>query len=59
MLGVRRTRLTMVEQAGLIKYQRGKIQVLDVETLHDASCECYDAIYEHYEPHGVAGCSLI
>ncbi len=53
MLGVRRTSVTLVahtlQQAGMIKYSRGKIQILDVDALRDTACECYDAVKGHYE----------
>ena len=53
MLGVRRTSLTMVarslQAAGLIKYRRGRVEVVDVEGLHEAACECYEAINGYYE----------
>jgi Mn-dependent DtxR family transcriptional regulator len=53
MLGVRRTSLTMVarslQAAGLIKYRRGRVDVVDVEGLHEAACECYEAINGYYE----------
>jgi len=52
MLGVRRTSVTAValilQQAGLIKYSRGKIQILNAEGLRNTSCECYDALKSHY-----------
>ena len=52
MLGVRRTSVTVVahtlQQAGMIKYARGKIQILDVEGLRDAACECYESVKDHY-----------
>jgi CRP-like cAMP-binding protein len=52
MLGVRRTSVTLVasrlQQAGLIKYRRGHIQVLDVEGLQDSCCECYAVINTHF-----------
>jgi CRP-like cAMP-binding protein len=52
MLGVRRTSVTAValilQQAGLIKYSRGNIQILNVEALRDAACECYEAVKSHY-----------
>jgi len=52
MLGVRRTSVTTValtlQQAGLIKYARGKIHILNVEGLRDAACECYEAVKTHY-----------
>jgi CRP-like cAMP-binding protein len=52
MLGVRRTSVTSVartlHEAGMIKYTRGKIEILDVEGLHDTACECYETIKEQY-----------
>jgi len=52
MLGVRRTSVTLVahtlQSAGLIKYARGKIQILDVEALQDGACECYATVKRHY-----------
>lgn len=52
MLGVRRTSVTVVahtlQGAGLIKYTRGKIQILDAEALQDCACECYDTVKRHY-----------
>jgi CRP-like cAMP-binding protein len=51
MMGVRRTSVSLVantlQQAGLIKYRRGHIRVLDVEGLRDAACECYDTVKSH------------
>ena len=51
MMGVRRTSVSLVantlQQAGLIKYRRGHIRVLDVEGLQDAACECYDTVKNH------------
>jgi CRP-like cAMP-binding protein len=45
MLGVRRTSVSIVahtlQQAGLIKYKRGHIRVLDLEGLQESACECY------------------
>src|SRR4051812_13074258 len=53
MLGVRRTSVTVVahtlQQAGLIKYARGKIQFLNVEGVQDSACECYEAVKSHYQ----------
>jgi len=53
MLGVRRTTVTVVahtlQAAGLIKYARGKIQILDAEALQDGACECYETVKRHYE----------
>jgi CRP-like cAMP-binding protein len=52
MLGVQRTSVTIVahtlQAAGLIKYSRGKIQILDAEALHDGACECYGTVKRHY-----------
>jgi CRP-like cAMP-binding protein len=51
MLGVQRSSVTLVagklQEAGLIRYRRGHIHVLDVEGLQDACCECYAAINAH------------
>jgi CRP-like cAMP-binding protein len=53
MLGVRRTSVTLVahtlQAAGLIKYARGRIQILDPAGLKDSACECYDTVRRHYE----------
>ncbi len=53
MLGVRRTSVSLVastlQKAGLIKYCRGNIQLLDVETLRETACECYERVKSHYE----------
>jgi CRP-like cAMP-binding protein len=52
MLAVRRTSVTVVahtlQQAGLIKYSRGKIQIIDIEGLREAACECYESVKDHY-----------
>jgi CRP-like cAMP-binding protein len=48
MLGVRRTTVTIAEQllkrAGLIRYRRGVIQIVDRRKLEELSCECYAAV---------------
>ena len=53
MLGVRRTSVTVVahtlQQAGFIKYTRGKIHLLNIEGLMDGSCECYAAVRSHHD----------
>jgi Mn-dependent DtxR family transcriptional regulator len=53
MLGVQRSSVTLIarklQEAGLIRYRRGRIQVLEVEGLHDSCCECYAAINRHFD----------
>jgi CRP-like cAMP-binding protein len=48
MLGARRTSVTLVagtlQQAGLIRYRRGHIWVIDAEGLRESACECYETI---------------
>ena len=52
MLGVRRTSVTAVahslQAAGLIKYARGKIQIVDHAGLQKNACECYATVKRHY-----------
>jgi CRP-like cAMP-binding protein len=52
MLGVRRTSVTTVartlQEAGMVKYKRGKIEILDVEGLREGACECYETVKEQY-----------
>jgi CRP-like cAMP-binding protein len=49
-LGVPRTGVTMaagtLQRAGLIRYSRGKIAILDRERLEDNSCECFRIIHD-------------
>jgi CRP-like cAMP-binding protein len=48
MLGVSRTTVTLLagklQQAGIIRYSRGHIEILDRPRLEAASCECYRTI---------------
>jgi CRP-like cAMP-binding protein len=52
MLGVRRTSVTAVartlQEAGMVKYTRGKIEILDVEGLREGACECHETVNEQY-----------
>ena len=51
MLGVRRTTVTiaarLLQSAGLIRYRRGHIQVLDRKALEDIACECYAVVRQN------------
>jgi CRP-like cAMP-binding protein len=53
MMGVRRPSVSLVagtlQQAGLIKYRRGHITIVDIERLQDSACECYETVRTHYE----------
>jgi CRP-like cAMP-binding protein len=53
MLGVRREGVTSaalkLQRNGLIRYQRGRIQVLDRRGLEQQSCECYGVVEHAYE----------
>jgi CRP-like cAMP-binding protein len=48
MLAVRRTTVTVIagklQEAGLIRYHRGRIEVVDRIKLEEAACECYGTI---------------
>jgi CRP-like cAMP-binding protein len=50
-LGVPRTGITMaagsLQRAGLIRYSRGKIVILDPAKLEDKACECYRIIRDN------------
>ncbi|PYR81144.1 MAG: Crp/Fnr family transcriptional regulator [Acidobacteria bacterium] len=50
MLGVRRPTVNLagrsLQRAGLIRYTRGKISILDRKGLEETSCECYEQIRE-------------
>jgi CRP-like cAMP-binding protein len=53
MLGVERTSVTLhartLQQAGIIKYSRGKIQITDVEAMQETVCECYGTVKSYYQ----------
>jgi CRP-like cAMP-binding protein len=53
MLAVQRASLSVVahtlQEAGLIRYKRGHVQIVDVAGLKEGACECYDTVNEHYD----------
>jgi Mn-dependent DtxR family transcriptional regulator len=53
MLGVRREGVTEaaanLQHAGLIRYSRGHIRVLDRAGLEKHACECYEVVRREYE----------
>ena len=53
MLGVRRPSVTvaagLLQDAGLIRYRRGKIHVVDRAGLEAGSCECYGTVREEFD----------
>ena len=53
MLGVRREGVTegalKLQQAGLIRYARGHISVLDRPGLEQRACECYAVVKKEYD----------
>ena len=52
MLGVRRASVSEVaailQKAGLIRYHRGKMKIIDQKGLESGSCECYHVIKQEY-----------
>ena len=52
MLGVHRPAVNVVggllQRAGLIKYSRGRITIVDRRRLEGASCECYARITQEF-----------
>ena len=53
MLSVRRPSVSIVasplQKAGLIKYSRGHMRLLDVKGLEKRACECYGTVKAHYK----------
>jgi CRP-like cAMP-binding protein len=52
MLGVRRSGVTVsagtLQQAGMIRYSRGKIIILNREELEQTACECYELFRDNF-----------
>jgi CRP-like cAMP-binding protein len=52
MLGVRRGSVSitvgLLQQAGVIRYTRGRISVRDAAALHEVACDCYDIVQAQY-----------
>src|ERR1044071_1247606 len=53
MLGVRRSSVTevaaMLQERGLIRYQRGHFTILDRKRLEEFTCECYSVVKEKFD----------
>jgi CRP-like cAMP-binding protein len=53
MLGVGRTSVSIVahtlQQAGMLRYSRGRIELLNIEALQETACECYEAVKLQYD----------
>lgn len=52
MLGIRRSSVTVsagiLQQAGMIRYTRGRLSILDRPRLEDTACECYRVVQNEY-----------
>ena len=53
MLGVQRTTVTAVikilQQRGLIRYSRGRVEILNRPGIEETACECYDSVESHFD----------
>ncbi|NEP16178.1 MAG: Crp/Fnr family transcriptional regulator [Leptolyngbya sp. SIO4C1] len=53
MLGIRRSGVTVaagaLQKAGMIRYSRGKIKILDRAALKETTCECYQLIRSEFK----------
>ncbi|KST62380.1 Crp/Fnr family transcriptional regulator [Mastigocoleus testarum] len=53
MLGIRRSSVTVaagtLQKAGLIRYNRGNINIINVKDLEAAACECYCVVKQEYD----------
>lgn len=51
MIGVRRTSVTLaassLQAAGIIRYRRGHLEIVDIERLRESSCECYQTLRDY------------
>lgn len=52
MLGVQRTSIGMIavamQREGIIRYRRGKVEIIDPERLKREACECYSIVQQEY-----------
>ncbi|MEY9592770.1 CRP-like cAMP-binding protein [Bradyrhizobium yuanmingense] len=52
MIGVRRNAISLVahalQRAGIIRYSRGQIEIIDPKALLATSCGCYSAVKAHH-----------
>jgi CRP-like cAMP-binding protein len=55
MLGVRRTTVTLVAQslqdAGMLRYRRGRVEIIDRAALEARACECYAVVRREIDEH--------
>lgn len=53
MLGVQRTSIGLIAQTmqtkGIIRYSRGRLEVIDIDRLRASACECYRIVNAEYE----------
>jgi CRP-like cAMP-binding protein len=53
LMGVQRNAVSIVahalQQAGIISYSRGHIDIANVDRLRETACECYDAVRAHHQ----------
>ena len=53
MIGAARPSVSIVantlQKAGLIRYRRGHVRILDLAGLQEGSCECYGTVKAHYD----------
>lgn len=53
MLGVQRTSIGLIanslQRAGVIRYRRGRVEIVDLERLRENACECYWIVNSEYD----------